>query len=104
MDTPENRDGDQEEKTESHGLPHWTEPGTGQTSAISRDQSESSETWTSLSDGPQWADVPETTGENPVTKAPPRVDVTIGESSKSEDFFSYDKTSDLAETTESFIS
>ncbi|MBB33758.1 MAG: hypothetical protein CL455_08935 [Acidimicrobiaceae bacterium] len=104
MDTPENRDGDQEEKTESHGLPHWTEPGTGQTSAISRDQSESSETWTSLSDGPQWADVPETTGENPVTKAPPRVDVTIGKSSKSEDFFSYDKTPDLAETTESIIS
>ncbi|MCH1512803.1 MAG: hypothetical protein L7S58_04485, partial [Acidimicrobiales bacterium] len=93
-----------EEQTGSHGLPHWTESGTGQMPAVSNNDPEPSDTWSSLSDGPQWADDPVAVEKNPVIQESPRVDLTIGDDSKSEDFFSYERTPDLAETTESIIS
>ncbi len=93
-----------EEQTGSHGLPHWTESGTGQMPAVSNNDPEPSDTWSSLSDGPQWADDPVAVENNPVIQESPRVDLTIGDDSKSEDFFSYEGTPDLAETTESIIS
>jgi len=104
MNRPEDRDGDTEEQAVNHGLPHWTEPGTGQTPTVSNQGSAKSETWSTLSDGPQWADDPVSAEDEQVPKAPPRVDLTIGDEVKTEDFFSYEKPADLAETTESIIS
>ncbi|MEE2683303.1 MAG: phosphatidate cytidylyltransferase [Actinomycetota bacterium] len=104
MNTPEDGHEDSEERVTDHGLPHWTEPGTGQTPVFSGSESTSSETRPTLSDGPQWADDPATVEEAQLPSPPPRVDLTIGDDVKSEDFFSYEQQPDLAETTESIIS
>ena len=89
-----------EDGSTNHGLPHWSEPGTGQMPRLEiNDEKEPREDWETLSEGPQWAPEPELEGD----KAQ-RVDLTIGDETPKDDFFSYEKTPDLAETTESIIS
>ena len=86
----------------NHGLPHWSEPATGQFPKVEVSQSdEPNEDWEALSDGPEWGQ--DTDLESSVNKTQ-RIDVTIGEDPKTDDFFSYEKPLDLAETTESIIS
>jgi phosphatidate cytidylyltransferase len=53
---------------DDHGLPHWTEPGTGQVPKLSADPDEDLADWASLSAGPRWADDPEV----PPVEAPAR--------------------------------
>jgi len=91
-----------EESSAKHGLPHWSEPATGQLPKVEVNQSdEPNEDWESLSEGPKWGS--ESHPEEPPGKTQ-RIDVTIGEDPKTDDFFSYGKPLDLAETTESIIS
>tara|TARA_B100000902_G_scaffold112741_1_gene113961 strand:- start:396 stop:1541 length:1146 start_codon:yes stop_codon:yes gene_type:complete len=101
MTEDENAKGPEESSTK-HGLPHWSEPATGQLPKVEVNQSdEPNEDWESLSEGPNWGS--ESHPEEPPGKTQ-RIDVTIGEDPKTDDFFSYGKPLDLAETTESIIS
>jgi len=101
MTEDENAKGPEESSTK-HGLPHWSEPATGQLPKVEVNQSdEPNEDWESLSEGPNWGS--ESHPEEPLGKTQ-RIDVTIGEDPKTDDFFSYGKPLDLAETTESIIS
>ena len=101
MTEDENTKGPEESSTK-HGLPHWSEPATGQLPKVEVNQSdEPNEDWESLSEGPNWGS--ESHPEEPPGKTQ-RIDVTIGEDPKADDFFSYGKPLDLAETTESIIS
>ncbi|MEC8393188.1 MAG: phosphatidate cytidylyltransferase [Actinomycetota bacterium] len=86
----------------NYGLPHWSEPATGQFPKFEVNQSdEPNEDWEALNDGPKRDQ--DTDLESSVSKTQ-RIDVTIGEDPKTDDFFSYEKPLDLAETTESIIS
>ena len=83
-----------------HGLPHWSEPGTGQIPRVEiNDDPEPREDWETLSEGPKWASESDLDDEKPQ-----RIDLTIGDETKTDDFFSYEKNLDLAGTTESIIS
>ena len=92
----------QENSSTSHGLPHWSEPATGELPKIETNQDEEPhEDWETISEDPKWHSDDDL--ESSVTKSQ-RIDVTIGEDPKTDDFFSYGKPLDLAETTESIIS
>ena len=100
--TEEEKSRGSEGDSTNHGLPHWSEPATGQFPKVEVSQSdEPNEDWEALSDGPKWDQ--DTDLESPVSETQ-RIDVTIGEDPKADDFFSYEKPLDLAETTESIIS
>ncbi len=92
----------QENSSTNHGLPHWSEPATGELPKIETNQDEEPhEDWETISEDPKWHSDDDL--ESSVTKSQ-RIDVTIGEDPKTDDFFSYGKPLDLAETTESIIS
>ncbi|MEC7367085.1 MAG: hypothetical protein VX457_03385, partial [Actinomycetota bacterium] len=100
--TEEEKSRGSEGDSTNHGLPHWSEPATGQFPKVEVSQSdEPKDDWEALSDGPKWDQ--DTDLESPVSKTQ-RIDVTIGEDPKTDDFFSYEKPLDLAKTTESIIS
>ena len=107
MNTSDERDIEESGLADRHGLPHWTEEGTGEVPRVPSDSSEGLDTWTSLSSGPKWADDPEDStiseGESNLQAAPKRVDLTIGGDPSSEDFFSYEQSKTLPEVTDSII-
>ncbi len=83
---------------EDHGLPHWTEPGTGELPRLAAEGDDDMAAWSSLTNsGPRWADddpggpalqpVPDPDPE----PAPP---VRIGGGQVEDDFFSYDTAED----------
>ena len=101
MTEEENTKGPEGDST-NHGLPHWSEPATGQFPKVEINKSDGpNEDWEALTEGPNWGQGAEP--ESSVNKTQ-RIDVTIGEDPKTDDFFSYGKPLDLAETTESIIS
>jgi len=107
MNTSDERDNEESGLADRHGLPHWTEEGTGEVPRVPSDSSEGLDTWTSLSSGPKWADDPEgaaiSEGDSSLQAAPKRVDLTIGGDPSSEDFFSYEQSKTLPEVTDSII-
>ena len=107
MNTSDGRDNEESGLADRHGLPHWTEEGTGEVPRVPSDSSEGLDTWTSLSSGPKWADDPEgaaiSEGESSLQANPKRGDLTIGGDPSSEDFFSYEQSKTLPEVTDSII-
>jgi len=75
---------------EDHGLPHWTEPGTGQVPRLAAAGDDDLAAWSSLTNsGPRWADDPEVPFDPPPRPAP-TPQVPIGGGSVEDDFFTYD--------------
>ena len=107
MNTSDDRDNEGSNSGDHHGLPHWTEQGTGEVPRVPADSSEGIDTWTSLSSGPKWADDPDSgdasEGGSNLQATPKRVDLTIGGDPSSEDFFSYEQSKSLPEVTDSII-
>ena len=100
----ENEEGT-EDSLPNHGLPHWSEPGTGELPRVEvNDEAELNDDWNSLSEGPSWSSQTQSENQDTNNEQMQRIDVTIGDEVKSDDFFSYEKPPDLAETTESIIS
>ena len=100
----ENEEGT-EDSLPNHGLPHWSEPGTGELPRVEvNDEAELNDDWNSLSEGPSWSSQTQSENQDTINEQMQRIDVTIGDEVKSDDLFSYEKTPDLAETTESIIS
>ena len=92
MTEKENTKGPEGDST-NHGLPHWSEPATGQFPKVEVSKGdEPNEDWEALSEGPNWGQGAEP--ESSVNKTQ-RIDVTIGEDQKTDDFFSYEKPLDL---------
>ncbi|MFV2039259.1 MAG: phosphatidate cytidylyltransferase [Acidimicrobiales bacterium] len=77
---------------ENHGLPHWTEPGTGEVPKLTGQGDEDMAAWSSLTNsGPRWADDPEVPAAAPPPRQPaPSPDVSIGGGSVEDEFFAYD--------------
>ncbi|MGI9624488.1 MAG: phosphatidate cytidylyltransferase [Acidimicrobiales bacterium] len=84
---------------EDHGLPHWTEPGTGEVPKLAAEGDDDLSAWSSLTNsGPRWADDPGGGDEVPPTSQPaaqptaqPTPPVAIGGGGQVEDdFFTYD--------------
>lgn len=89
----------------NHGLPHWSEPGTGELPRVEvNDEAELNDDWNSLSEGPSWSSQTQSENQDTNNEQMQRIDVTIGDEVKSDDFFSYEKPPDLAEQTQSIIS
>lgn len=107
MDISDERENEGTGFGDDHGLPHWTEEGTGEIPRVPSEAPEGLDTWTSLSSGPKWADDPEGTtigeGESNLQASPKRVDLTIGGDPSSDDFFSYEQSKSLPEVTDSII-
>ena len=107
MNTSDDRDKEASEIDDQHGLPHWTEEGTGEVPRVPSESSEGLDAWTSLSSGPKWADDPqgvtEAVEDSNLRDTPQRVDLTIGGDPSSEDFFSYEQSKTLPEVTDSMI-
>jgi len=107
MNTSDDRDNETSGVGDQHGLPHWTEEGTGEVPRVPDESSEGLDAWTTLSSGPKWADDPqaETEGDggSNLQASPKRVDLTIGGDPSSEDFFSYEQNKTLPEVTDSII-
>ena len=100
----ENEEGT-EDSLPNHGLPHWSEPGTGELPRVEvNDEIELNDDLNSFSEGPSWSSQTQSENQETNNEQMQRIDVTIGDEVKSDDFFSYEKTPDLAETTESIIS
>lgn len=75
---------------EDHGLPHWTEPGTGEVPRLAAAGDDDLAAWSSLTNsGPRWADDPEVSAE-PVAQSAPAPQVPIAGGSVEDDFFTYD--------------
>lgn len=75
---------------EDHGLPHWTEPGTGEVPRLAAEGDDDLAAWTALTNsGPRWADDPDEAPQ-PAPEAVPTPTVQIGGSQVEEDFFAYD--------------
>ncbi|MEC7292392.1 MAG: hypothetical protein VXV73_02705, partial [Actinomycetota bacterium] len=78
--TEEEKSRGSEGDSTNHGLPHWSEPATGQFPKVEVSQSdEPKDDWEALSDGTKWDQ--NTDLESPVSETP-RIDVTIGEDPK----------------------
>ncbi len=79
---------------DDHGLPHWTEPGTGEVPRLGGDeQDDDLAAWSSLTNsGPRWADDPAAAPSAPsADPTPPPVTIGSGNASQVEDdFFSYE--------------
>ena len=76
MTEEENKKGPEGDST-NHGLPHWSEPATGQFPKVEVNKGdEPNEDWEALSEGPDWGQGvdPEST-----VNEMQRIDVTIGE-------------------------
>lgn len=75
---------------EDHGLPHWTEPGTGEVPRLAAEGDDDLAAWTSLTNsGPRWADDPGT--PEPARAEPvPAAEVPISGGQVEDDFFTYD--------------
>ena len=75
---------------EDHGLPHWTEPGTGEVPRLAAEGDDDLAAWTSLSNsGPRWADDPAAPVRAVPDQAPPAA-VPIAGGQVEDDFFTYD--------------
>ena len=81
---------------DDHGLPHWTEPGTGELPRIGTEGDDDRAAWSSLTNsGPRWADDEpgepvEATTPQPAPAAPRAASVPIGSGNVEDDFFAYD--------------
>lgn len=77
---------------EDHGLPHWTEPGTGEVPRLAAEGDDDLSAWSSLTNsGPRWADDDPAAPAAAVPPSEPAPAVSIGGGGKVEDdFFTYD--------------
>ncbi len=92
-DTGVDREGMRIIREEDHGLPHWTEPGTGEVPRLAAEGDDDLAAWSSLtSSGPRWADDPDVATGAPAEPAPaPAPQVPIGGGgSVEDDFFTYE--------------
>ena len=81
---------------EDHGLPHWTEPGTGELPRLEAEGDDDMAAWSSLTNsGPRWADdEPAATPLQSVPDPDPAPPVRIGGGQVEDDFFTYDTPED----------
>lgn len=81
---------------EDHGLPHWTEPGTGELPRLAAEGDDDMAAWSSLTNsGPRWADDdPGGPTLQPVPDPEPAPPVRIGGGKVEDDFFTYDTPED----------
>ncbi len=77
---------------EDHGLPHWTEPGTGEVPRLAAAGDDDLAAWSSLTNsGPRWADDPDVVAAPAsAPQSAPAPQVPIGGGSVEDDFFTYD--------------
>mgnify|MGYP001813348390 FL=1 len=78
---------------DDHGLPHWTEPGTGEVPRLGADEGDDDlAAWSSLTNsGPRWADDPEVAAPAPPAQPEPQAPpVRIGGGQVEDDFFAYE--------------
>lgn len=77
--------------TEDHGLPHWTEPGTGEIPKLSGEGDDDMAAWSSLSNsGPRWADDPDVAPPTAPRKPTPPAGVSLAGGTVEDEFFSYE--------------
>ncbi len=76
---------------DDHGLPHWTEPGTGEVPRLGAEGDDDLAAWSALSNtGPRWADDPESVPVEPVAVPAQPTSVPISGGKVEDEFFSYD--------------
>lgn len=78
---------------DDHGLPHWTEPGTGEVPRLGADEGDDDlAAWSSLTNsGPRWADDPDVAAPAPPARPEPEAPpVRIGGGQVEDDFFAYE--------------
>ena len=67
------------------------EPGTGELPRVEvNDEAELNDDWNSLSEGPSWSSQTQSENQDTNKEQMQRIDVTIGDEVKSDDFFSYE--------------
>ncbi len=77
-------------REEDHGLPHWTEPGTGEVPRLAAEGDDDLAAWSALTNsGPRWADDPDVAPEAPA-EAAPAPQVPLGGGTVEDDFFTYE--------------